>query len=231
MSDYVMTAKEFCQALRGAVEQKTLYVMGCFGAPLTPKNKERYLKNYAYNSSAARAKKIKDATPDTFGFDCVCLVKGILWGWNADPAKVYGGAVYQSNGVPDIGTEKMIGMCSDVSEDFSSLTDGELLWSKGHVGVVVDAENGIAIECTPAWKDGVQKTAIGGVPRSAEANMYHTRTWTKHGKLPWIEYPKEPVTLYKVQVGAYKVRSNAEKKLAEVKSAGFPSAYIVEETK
>lgn len=229
MSDYVMTAAEFCQRLVGAVNCKTLYVMGCFGAPLIPKNKARYTKNYAYNASPSRSAKINQASVDTFGFDCVCLVKGILWGWCADPSQIYGGAVYKSNGVPDVGTEKMISLCSDVSEDFTKLVNGELLWSEGHVGVVVDAENGIAVECTPAWKDGVQKSAIYGAKLGPEANAYHDRRWTKHGKLPWIDYAENPATLYKVQVGAYKVRSNAEKKLAEVKAAGFKSAYITEE--
>ena len=65
-----------------ATEYKTLYVMGCFGAPMTQKNKDRYCTNHSYNEQAARTAMIKSATEDTFGFDCVCLIKGILWGWN-----------------------------------------------------------------------------------------------------------------------------------------------------
>ena len=54
---------------------KTLYVMGCFGAPLTDTNKSRYIKNHPYNMAAARTSIIMAATPDTFGFDCVNLIK------------------------------------------------------------------------------------------------------------------------------------------------------------
>lgn len=42
--------------------------------------------------------------------------------------------------------------------------------------------------------------------------------------------PAEPATgkLYRVQVGAYSKKANAEKKLAELKAAGFTDAYIKE---
>lgn len=46
-----------------------------------------------------------------------------------------------------------------------------------------------------------------------------------------IELPEEPVempeTLYRVQVGAFKVKANADEFLKEVKAAGFDSAFIV----
>ena len=37
---------------------------------------------------------INSASSDTFGFDCVCLIKGILWGWNGNLNHVYGGATF-----------------------------------------------------------------------------------------------------------------------------------------
>ena len=37
---------------------KTLYVMGCFGAPMNKKNKERYTKNYEYNKERADRKSV-----------------------------------------------------------------------------------------------------------------------------------------------------------------------------
>lgn len=40
-----------------------------------------------------------------------------------------------------------------------------------------------------------------------------------------VEEPKTGITMYKVQVGAFSVRANAEKKLAEVKKH-FPDAFI-----
>jgi N-acetylmuramoyl-L-alanine amidase len=38
--------------------------------------------------------------------------------------------------------------------------------------------------------------------------------------------PTEPKTLYRVQVGAYSVKSNADAMLAKVKAAGFSDAFI-----
>ena len=77
-----------------AQNYKTLYVMGCFGAPMTEANKKRYCANHNYNKNPERQKMIKAATSDTFGFDCVCLIKGVLWGWNGNKNKTYGGAIY-----------------------------------------------------------------------------------------------------------------------------------------
>lgn len=70
-----------------AKNYKTLYVMGCFGAPLTGGNVTRYCSNHTYNKQAARTAMIKAAanqSPPVYGFDCVCLIKGILWGWCGD---------------------------------------------------------------------------------------------------------------------------------------------------
>lgn len=71
---YAMSDTAFVQKLKNiALNYKTLYVMGCFGAPLTAKNKRRYTQNDSYNMMADRTKMINNASDDTFGFDCVCL--------------------------------------------------------------------------------------------------------------------------------------------------------------
>ena len=112
----MMKASELVsKALDIAKNDKTLYVMGCFGAPMTAANKKRYTTNHSYNKAAVRVKMINAASEDTFGFDCVNLIKGILWGWCGDKSKTYGGAKYASNGVPDIGADKMITTCPDAS--------------------------------------------------------------------------------------------------------------------
>ena len=43
------------------------------------------------------------------------LIKGILWGWDGDASRTYGGAGYAINGVPDIGADTMITKCTGVS--------------------------------------------------------------------------------------------------------------------
>ena len=170
-----------------AKNYKTLYIMGCFGAPMNDKNKSRYTSNYAYNKKAERKELINAAEADTFGFDCVGLIKAILWGWSGDAGRTYGGAIYKSNDVPDIGANKMIKVCSDISEDFSSLEKGEALWLEDHIGIYIG--DGLAVECSPKWEDKVQITAC-----NCKKQGYNTRTWTKHGKLPYVEYIVEEET-------------------------------------
>ncbi len=167
-----------------ATDYKTLYVMGCFGAPLTKKNKERYCTNHSYNKSSDRQRMIQSASEDTFGFDCGCLIKGVLWGWNGDISKTYGGASYTSNNVPDLSADQMIQVCNNVSTDFSKIEVGEAVWVKGHIGVYIG--NGLAVECTPKWNNNVQITAC-----NQSVTGYNRRDWTKHGKLPYIEYVDE----------------------------------------
>jgi hypothetical protein len=187
----IKTAKELVAKCKEVAKNyKTLYVMGCFGAPLNASNKTRYCNNHSYNKQASRTKKIKAASADTFGFDCVCLIKGLLWGWNGNTAKTYGGASYNTNGVPDINADQMIQKCQDVSTDFSNIQAGEIVWMEGHVGVYIG--DGLAVECTPIWKDGVQITAVHNIGKKSG---YNGRKWTKHGKLPYVTYEAvKPVT-------------------------------------
>ena len=108
----MLTAKELANAAREVAQNyKTLYVLGCIGSPMTVSNQNRALDAQSYNRQAARKKKIQAADANTFGFDCVCLIKSILWGWQGDPKKSYGGAVYKSGGVPDVNADGMIALC------------------------------------------------------------------------------------------------------------------------
>lgn len=176
----IKTAKELAIACESVAKNyKTLYVLGCFGAPMNAKNKLRYCNK----NNEKRVDKIRNASADTFGFDCVCLIKGLLWGWSGKTSHVYGGAAYCSNGVPDIGADQMITKCSGVSTNFSDVQIGELLWKKGHVGIYIG--NGLAVESTPSWDNCVQITAVGNIGKKSG---YNTRTWTKHGKLPYVDY-------------------------------------------
>lgn len=182
----IFTAEEFVQrAKKVANEFSTIYIKGCFGAPMTPANKTRYTTNNAYNRAPARSKLINSVSQNTFGFDCVCLIKGLLWGWKGDTSDIYGGARYKANGVPDFGTEQMLNYCSNVSDDFTNIQPGCVLHNPGHVGIYIG--DGLAVECTARWKDGVQITAVANLGTSSVNN---SRTWQTHGQLEWIEYEK-----------------------------------------
>lgn len=191
----VMTSEEFIEKAKLAASVPTLYIKGCFGAPMTDYNKKRYTNNNLYNAAPARKKLIEAADAETFGFDCVCLIKGILWDWNAESTMVYGGAKYKANGVPDFPVDPtrnspgMMDYCDEVSQDFSNIVPGEVLHNPGHAGIYIG--DGLAIEATARWKDGVQITAVSNLGNNKK--VANSRTWETHGKLTWIEYNKTPL--------------------------------------
>lgn len=189
-----MNNYQFANVLKSISNMKTLYVMGCFGAPLTAANKIRYTNNHSYNRQNNRSAMIKSASTDTFGFDCVGLIKGVLWGWDGNTERLYGGADYASNGVPDINADTMIQKCSDLSTDFSTIEVGEAVWIPGHIGVYIG--DGKVVECSPQWKNGVQITT--------------KRKWQKHGKLPYIAYTKKGDDIVSIDLNVLKVNSRGE---------------------
>lgn len=211
VNDFVNKAKDI------ANNYKTLYVMGCFGAPMTDSNKKRYTNNHTYNKQASRTKMINNASSDTFGFDCVCLIKGILWGWNGNKNHVYGGAAYKSNGVADMGADSIISSTysANISSDFNKIEVGEIVWLSGHVGIYIGDDK--VVECTPAWDNKVQITKLS------------QRKWLKHAKLKYIDYttetPPAPTSQkYKVgdevTINGVYVSSTSDKKNKPAKSKG-----------
>lgn len=189
-----MNNYEFVNELKYVTKHKTLYVMGCFGAPLTAANKIRYTNNHEYNRRSNRSSMIKSASENTFGFDCVGLIKGVLWDWNGNTNRLYGGAEYASNGVPDINADTMIARCKNVSTDFSTIEIGEAVWLPGHIGVYIG--DGKFVESTPQWKNGVQITS--------------RKTWRKHGKLPYILYEAKGTDTVNIELNVLKSNSRGE---------------------
>lgn len=169
-----MTSKEFVQKLLNVLKFKTVYMWGCFGSPVTEKILNEKIKQYPSWYTPSKQALLKALIDKGyFGFDCIGLIKGILWGWNADPSKYHGGAVYKSNNVPDVSANIFIEKCTPTT-NFNTILPGEAVWLPGHIGVYIG--DGKVIESTPAWKNGVQITLL------------KDRRWLKHGKLPWIKY-------------------------------------------
>lgn len=101
-----------------------------------------------------------------------------------DKSKTYGGAGYAINGVPDIGADTMITKCTGVSTSgWANMVIGEAVWMSGHIGIYIG--DGLAVECSPKWENKVQITAVGNI---GSKPGYNTRRWTKHGKLPYVDY-------------------------------------------
>lgn len=192
-----MKASKFVSDLKDiAKNHKTVYAWGMFGSQITKYSVTLKAGQYPSWYTASKVNTVFlplcGSNPPAWGFDCIGLIKGVLWGWNGDISSSYGGAKYASGGVPDTSADAMIGKCSEVSTDFSSVAVGEFLWMKGHCGIYIG--NGLAIESTPSWKNGVQITAC-----NRYKSGFNTRFWAKHGKLPYIEYEsgevKDTVTI------------------------------------
>ena len=56
---------------------------------------------------------------------------------------------------------------------------GEVVWTTGHIGIYIG--DGLAVECTPKWKNCVQITAVANI---GSKSGYNARTWKKHGHMP-----------------------------------------------
>lgn len=161
----------------------TVYAWGMFGSPITKTIVTGKARQYPSWYTDTRLKGVftplYGRNPPAWGFDCIGLIKGVLWGWEGDTSKSYGGATYASNGVPDVSADTMISRCSDVSADFNNISIGEYLWMKGHCGIYIG--DGLVVESSPKWRNGVQITDL------------KARKWLKHGKLPWVEYSVKEV--------------------------------------
>ena len=110
----MMKAADFAAACkRTATNYKTAYMLGTFGWPATAANISRAIKSNGTNAvRPAWQSKAYGIQDKGFLFDCVGLIKGILWGWNGSLTATYGGGKYASNGVPDVSDSGMIGVCS-----------------------------------------------------------------------------------------------------------------------
>lgn len=178
----LMKVSSFVEILKSiATDHKTVYAWGMFGTLITATSVAGKAKQYSYWYTESKINSIFAPIYRTgslvWGFDCVGLIKGVLWGWNGDKSKTYGGAVYASNGVPDISADAMIDKCLNISSDLSKIGVGEFLWMKGHCGIYIG--NGQVVESSPKWGNGVQITNVSA------------RAWLKHGKLPYIIYNDE----------------------------------------
>ena len=167
-----------------ATTKQSVYAWGMCGYPINREIVSGKARQYPswYTESKVRNvfEPLYGRNPPVWGFDCIGLIKGVLWGWDN------GGAVYCSNNVPDISADSMINKCSNVSSNFSNISVGEYLWMKGHCGIYIG--NGLAVESSPKWKNGVQVTAV-----NCSKAGYNTRYWSKHGKLPYIIYNEKAV--------------------------------------
>lgn len=152
----------------------TKYAKGTFGQKATPSVINQKAKQYP-TWYKGRVDSLLALPDDTRLFDCVGLIKGVMWG--------FPNTVYTSNGFKDYSDQTLWNACSEKSSDFSNVQVGECLWVQGHVGVYIG--DGKAIECTSAWKGNVQITAVSNIGKITGLN---SRKWSGHGKIPTVAY-------------------------------------------
>ena len=186
-----MNNKEFIQKLKLADGKNTVYMWGTFGALVTDSLINGKAKQYPGWYSARKVAELKKLVgKNYFAFDCIGLIKGVLWGWNGSTGSPYGGAKYKTNGMPDTSANGYIKLCKSVSTDFSNIEPGEAVWMPGHIGVYIG--NGDVIEATPSWQNGVQVVKLSA------------RKWEKHGKMPQLTYVTEalkPISIKETTTG------------------------------
>ncbi|MFA5628538.1 MAG: LysM peptidoglycan-binding domain-containing protein [Thiohalomonadaceae bacterium] len=171
-----MNVKDFVNKAKEIEKTKTIYVYGTYGRPLTNDLINYKQQQYPTFNTTARSNKYRSLLGQGYHtWDCVGLIKGILWGWDGKT-----NVPYAANNVPDIGANTMNQRFINPSTNFNNIVPGEAVWMNGHIGIYIGDD--LVIEATPSWKDGVQITAIN--PKG----NYPVRRWTRHGKLPWVNY-------------------------------------------
>ena len=94
-----------------AKNYKTVYMWGCFGSPVGETIIDEKSAQYPDWYTGGRVTYLRSLIGKVvYGFDCVNLTKGILWGWNGNKNAYYGGARYASNSVPDVSADGMAGV-------------------------------------------------------------------------------------------------------------------------
>ena len=81
-----MNNKELIAKLKDIASIKTTYMWGMFGGLVTEARIKEKAKQYPANYTVSKQAKLRAMIgQNVYAFDCIGLIKGILWGWNADP--------------------------------------------------------------------------------------------------------------------------------------------------
>lgn len=186
----IMTAKQFIAKAKQVQKTPTVYMWGTYGKPLTNGLITAKAKQYPkYNTPTRVARHQKLVGKGYSAWDCVGLIKGILWGWEPGKDVPYLG----NKEVPDTGSDGMIKQCKIQNESFKTILPGEVVWKPGHIGIYIG--DGLVVEATSGWTDNVLTSYLAN---KGPVDGYKGKLWTRHGQLPWVDYsaveePDEPI--------------------------------------
>ena len=160
-----------------------------------------------------------------WNMDCVCMIKGIVWGFNFNKSAAHGGAVINESICPDVNANGLINICKNVSTNFNNIEYGEVVHMSGHVGIYIG--NGQVVEST-AW---FGKTIISNIGKDGKRTKdgKNGGYWQNHGKLPCIDYskptPTKSIEELAQEVIAGKWGNNPERK-QRLTNAGYDYAKV-----
>ncbi len=225
MTNYELVDK----AVEIALAYKTVYGKGMTGHRIDTDNIDDFKKgDYSdwYNTKEKMDKIEPYIGKGYFGFDCVCLIKAIFWGWNGDYSQEIGG-VSDYSAFPDHGVNEVFKYdCTDSSSDFSSIEPGEFLVSSlyngvyGHCGLYIG--NGLAVDCTNSGtRNGVAITAVENI---GEVKGYTVKSWLQHAKLTKVNYLPDVIqhSILRISRRKYYSRDNV---IVHVDSSKMDSSY------
>ena len=179
----IMTAANLVAKAKQIEKTKTVYMWGTYGRKVTQDlitaKAKQYPKQYSLSYQKMLSSKIGH-----FAWDCVGLIKGILWGWDGVKNVPYA----PKKSMPDMGANTLrLLYASKKSKDWSKIVPGAAVFMPGHVGIYIG--DGLVIEATPSFANGVQITAVKTL---APLSKYPLRTWSQGwGLLPWVDYTKQ----------------------------------------
>lgn len=136
-------------------------------------------------------------------WDCWNMPKTMIWGWQENDTVGYFCYHPGLYGLDDLTGGGIMALCDGVSGDFTEVIQSEFLLTadKKHAGMFVDeftdrlGQLCNVVECTTSWNehrvigswvdpDGTRRNCKGGII---------SKSWDKHGKLPWVDYGTQPV--------------------------------------
>lgn len=224
MAKVIMTSGEFVRRLEVLASRPSYY-----------SNKHPYNVCYIHSDGRISA-------------DCWNLIKCILNGYDVNSTKV-GYYQHDLSNTGDVDGKTLVGMCSDVSTDFSRLKNGEprFLYMKGtkvdHAGAFIGERNiggkiYNVIEVTSSWERKILYSYVDpeGWRRHYKGAATNGR-WTKHGKMTkWLDYsgtpevaPVQPAekNLDAVAMDVYKGKyGNEPNRSKKLKAEGYTAAEI-----
>lgn len=179
----MLTNVELIDYVEQVYLRKWVYWYGTVGYPCTLDLYKNKRKQYPkYYTDARKAGYMADIKAEATCCDCVGMIKSFFWkDGDIDAATRYDGEGKRT-GCPDVSANGMIDLCQDKGP-ISSLPEvpGLVVWRSGHIGVYVG--DGYTIEARGFAYDVQKRKLTDG-------------TWTKWGRLPFLEYVDSPTPEY-----------------------------------